>query len=118
MRAFAAGLATLLSFTATSTAQEAQAPLLVFYDIPIHWIEPAHRALRDFSRRHRDNLDCFVTSLTQQEDGAFTVSFSPRATVTETEDAITITRPTTCGLGESFHFDAEGRLTRHNYMRH
>ncbi len=89
-----------------------------FYDIPIHWIEPAHRALRDFSTRHRNNLDCFVAYLTQQEDGAFTVSFSPRATVTETEDAITITRPTTCGLGESFHFDAEGRLPRHHYKRH
>lgn len=111
-------LAVIVLVSSASAQTAEQAPLLWFEDIPIQWIEPAHRALGKFSARHADNLNCFTVSFFQHDERNFSVSFSPRATVTHEGDAITISRPTTCGLGETFSFDAEGRLTRHSYMRH
>ena len=101
-----------------SFAQSAHERPRFFSDIPIAWIEPAHRAFADFRTRHQRNLDCFEVILADGDDGGFTVSFSVKDTIVNDGDAITITRPTSCGLGETFHFDAEGNLVRHSYMRH
>jgi hypothetical protein len=105
--------------SAPSFAQEAeqQGPLF-FYDVPIHWIEPAHRALEQFRTRHRDNLDCFTVSFHQEEDGGFSVSFAPKTTITRDGEAITLSHPTTCGFGETFQYGADGEFVRHTYMRH
>lgn len=101
---------------------EQQSPLF-FDELPIHWIEPAHRALQDFSARHRDNLGCFSVLLHEAENGGFAVSFAAKLTITPTiapdgEEGVLLSRPTTCGSGETFHYNAEGQLIRHNYMGH
>jgi hypothetical protein len=113
-----------ISINTPATAQEVeQRGLLFFDDVPIHWIEPAYRALREFRRRHRDNINCFDVLLHEEEDGGFSVSFAPKLTVTPTtapdgEQGLVLSRPTTCGFGETFDYGADGRLVRHSYMRH
>lgn len=105
-------------------AQEVEHDGLLFFDeIPIGWIEPASRALQEFRTRHRDNVDCFNVLLHEGEDGGFSVSFAAKLAVTPTtapdgEEGVLLSRPTTCGFGETFHYSAEGQLIRHNYMRH
>ncbi|MCX7358999.1 MAG: hypothetical protein NT015_12770 [Alphaproteobacteria bacterium] len=96
----------------------AQPPANAFYGMPIAWIEPANLALQEFKARHPENLDCFVASFDDADDGGFSVSFVPRATETLDGDSLIIRSPTTCGFGETFHFNAQGELLHHHYERH
>jgi len=89
-----------------------------FESIPAGWIASAAVAVTQFRRRHPSNLSCFDTTLRVEQDGLLHVSFLPVRQVEVTTERIVIQHSRECGLGETFKFDAGGRLVEHVFVRH